>query len=774
MSIQNVYSKNIKGMIAFTGNTLGLNGSCSSFEDIYTGCDTPGVSGLAGTWITVDSNVHANSNWESFVNNLDPSDTNGGTTFDYNLNSSSGLLNIPDNVNIDYAILIWCGNRSSGNVDVSNKSIKLTPPSLEALDISPEYYFFDESSNGYYTCASDITQVISNNLSGDYICGSIYSEFSDTGASAGWQIIVVYTSDNNSYVNVSINIGNIDVSTSESVSRSISGFQTSKEGFTLSAGALITALRGNPSIAEDNISITDKNNLETVLSGPFNPVNNFFGSQILNLQNNIDTSGTFGNLNATPNSVQTIPGNRTGFDMTIVNLAPALSPEQTSTTLRAYTSGNAFYIPSFTSIIRNAAANVFMSLSSLDNKVFIGDSYNLTYTISNSGTGDTASNLFTFNDLSGLEFVSGSYYIDSSNSTDITSSPIDLELTPVLEAGQSMIVSLRYKASKIPTDLFYKNIGTNSYSFVVGVDTFSDNSVSNYDVDIDFNKTSFINVNTTFTEILPLVDPTDSDLSYSIKQDPTKGVASLSSSGVLSYTPNNLGNDVLIISVTNNITNKTLDLTYNFNILQNDLGDSIPSRLLDLLENNIYLRNVKKLQLPINICFDCNLYNNGYSYDGSIIILPIKTTFISILDDLIYDLTNMINLNDDTNCSSYAFKSQLDRYLNLLIDLKNKVDSIVCDDSNCNSSLIHNLLDLLSKTIIYLINVSVNIYGASSYCELDCFNCTSYFDIFMRFIVNNTTLLYNLSTDWGNLSMSFMYSYSNYQKSYVPIYIPRT
>ncbi|MGL5378396.1 MAG: hypothetical protein ACRDBA_00400, partial [Clostridium sp.] len=202
MSLQNIYSKNINGMLDYAGNTLGLNGSCITFNNIYQGCNSPGTSGVCGTWITTDTTSSANTNWANFVNNLPPAITNGGTTFDYSQNSSSDEIEIPLGAEIDYAVLIWSGNNGSGNVDISTKAINFKTPQGQNQSILPENTFLSPLNNGYYTCSRVVTSIVEQGGNGFYTCGNVYSEFRTNMASAGWLLIVVYKHQSLGFVNI--------------------------------------------------------------------------------------------------------------------------------------------------------------------------------------------------------------------------------------------------------------------------------------------------------------------------------------------------------------------------------------------------------------------------------------------------------------------------------------------------------------------------------------------------------------------------------------------
>lgn len=561
MGFQNIYNKNLPGYIDYAGNTLGLNGACTSFSNIYTGCNSAGTSGVCGAWVTTDITKYASNNWHNFVLSLPASDTNGGTTFDYNQNSSSDSIMIPSDTSIDYAVLIWSGASTSSSVDISTKQVKLTDPLNTIHTITPQYSSTNTSSYGYYTCATDVTQIVKDGGNGYYTAGSIYSEFLTNIACAGWLLFVVYTAPTLPFYNININIGNLDANGDNSPSTLISGFRTAPTGTPILADLILTALNGNPASPGDQVSLTNSNNIETYLYGPFNPVDNFFGAQIEDIQGSICTSGTFSNLNATPNTIQTTSGRRMGYDISCVDISYALSHGQLSTTLTGVTTGNNYSITSATSLVENSYPYFIISPQTSDSTVLIGDNFTITYNLENTGTITTNSLDFTFDDT-GLQFVSGSYTY-SGTTYQISSTPHALVL-PNLDVNDSIIVTLTYTAKQIPVDLYYKNLSSLHYTFSIGSSSAENTLINNLNIQISYvGSLKVINV-TPISTTPPIINTTSSNLSYSIITNGTRGNATLTGA-TITYTPNTIQQvtDRFIIKVLNSDNNTFINLVYN-------------------------------------------------------------------------------------------------------------------------------------------------------------------------------------------------------------------
>ncbi|MGL5314837.1 MAG: Ig-like domain-containing protein, partial [Peptostreptococcaceae bacterium] len=837
--------------------------------------------------------------------------------------------------------------------------------------------------------------IVINSGSGYYTVGNVYSEFDTNIASAGWILVVVYTSPYLGFVNVNINIGNLDIGGDGSVSTTLSGFETSPAGSQVQAQIVLTALNGNPASAGDQVSLTNSSNEETYLYGPHNPVDNFFGSQIIELDGNICDKGTFGNLNTTPASIQSTVGRRIGYDVAIVDAAPALSNSQTSTVLTGSTTGNNYSITSAILLLTDAYPFFSINVESSDTSILLGQKYTLTYTLENTGSISTDSLYLTFDDT-GLVFDSGSYTI-SGSTTAITQNPNNL-LLPNVTPNTTINISLTYIATEIPDILYYDNLGTFYYTFMLaGQDTY-ENTVS-YGKNVDIIYSDILDVTNTnsVSTIAPLINPTATDISYTIVSQPSKGSVNLSqttiaytpstlqqttdqfvirvinssnnksinliyninqvvvpminvivnngtsvdlystvmstitlqnlssypitnihtspslapgfvipeaqivstpvhtdivriannftignldgnssitwsftyqavmlptdliyliggslsftfggiyfessggsnpepqniilpianldatvsknqeysvqipvleyhypplsysitsqssfgnatvnSSGMLTYTPNNnfVGTDNVTVTITNSQADldTTLDVNYTFTVvdpINPPCPNDIPDKLVQLLNYDVYLMALQDLTLSENVCFDCELWTNGYSDSSAIVIIPpISTSLIAILTQLSNKLVNVLNDNSlNAQCSQASFKSQVERLLAIINDLKSKISLIQCNNNTCNESLFSSLLSLLSNTLDILITVSSTLNGLLGICTNNCSVCDSSFSNLMSIFINSTTLLYNLLLSWSNITMAFMNLSvnSSSSKSYVPMYVP--
>ena len=115
--------------------------------------------------------------------------------------------------------------------------------------------------------------------------------------SAGWTLEVVYQNASLPLRNLSVYAGQeiIDAS-SPPVDATISGFATPATG-AVTGRVLVTAQEGDSNISGDQLLFWTECEYYSCFIRPRNPANNFFQSQICNDSGNLDTSGTFGDLN---------------------------------------------------------------------------------------------------------------------------------------------------------------------------------------------------------------------------------------------------------------------------------------------------------------------------------------------------------------------------------------------------------------------------------------------------------------------------------------------
>ncbi|MCP4054089.1 MAG: hypothetical protein GY739_13695, partial [Mesoflavibacter sp.] len=329
-------------------------------------------SSINGDVIVVGNNTisrTATGNYNGFDGNHDFSDNvyvdidNDFTTF----NSSSANLTNPypgdPCLAIDKVLLYWAAADKGLVVGNGNNTVELDnqpgwnynqvkimlPGQTSYTTVSADDVIFrgrDENPhfvNDAYICVKDITNNVINNSNafGKYQVanvegrqGYLYShDGNNTGTSGGWQLVVVYKSDQLKRKNISFFDGYANVTSSNNnFNINFSGFQTIPTG-AVKSDIVIGALEGDRDLSGDRLQMLNSSNVFEDLDAPLRNSNNFFNSRITN-----------GNSNFTdrnPASTNTL-----GFDSAHFHLDNSgnnlLHNNQTSTTLRLTSNQEAY------------------------------------------------------------------------------------------------------------------------------------------------------------------------------------------------------------------------------------------------------------------------------------------------------------------------------------------------------------------------------------------------------------------------------------------------
>ncbi|MGL4848573.1 MAG: hypothetical protein ACRC28_06540 [Clostridium sp.] len=306
MTFYKRYSDTFQGKMTFTGNTLGF-----SFVNQVTGigcylCTIPGntVSGYASP---------ATQIWQK--------------------NGSTAVLSIPNGSTVKYAELLWGGSTVGTTIpggvqgtmpsSVLDTAITFVTP-LTTTIISPDPITKAQTASLggqiFYTRTAEVTTLVKNAGGGTYKVGGVPStiELAVSGTSCcGWTLMVAYENLSYNFYNLTIYTGceGIQANT-PAVRTTITNFGTPRTG-NIDARVLVTAQEGNSLLPGDSMSIGPTVSNLTILSGPNNLANNFFDSSINNDSGNLDTTGSFGNLNQPPNGYTAAA--RCGWDITNVD-----------------------------------------------------------------------------------------------------------------------------------------------------------------------------------------------------------------------------------------------------------------------------------------------------------------------------------------------------------------------------------------------------------------------------------------------------------------------
>lgn len=386
------------GGIIGTGNTLGLA------KD--TSLNGPGIRDSIGTFISLGNTVD-----NSPVNAANPWPM--GTTNDWKMNGSTAELDLPE-AEVLYAELVWGGSFQYGAEDVTtslnssvmlaaNGSMMAIPPNpTTALTISKT------AASGfavrYYMRSADVTDFVKQAGKGTYtVSGVPATQTTDTNSlnAAGWTLVVAYRDEGAAVRNLSIFVGGSFVDENTTQDYNISGFCAPPAG-EVTGSVVVSTIEGDASFVGDLLQIAPTAAGPFVnLSGPNNPANNFFCSQINDSDGMLDTRGTFGMVNHNAATGMNTKGGRQGWDVTTVNVSSMqnqLQNGQTSAVIRTLTTDDSF-MPVLAAFSIDVNAPDFKGAASstltAPTEVMDGEAFTVTATLSNTGQVPAKNVLFT-------------------------------------------------------------------------------------------------------------------------------------------------------------------------------------------------------------------------------------------------------------------------------------------------------------------------------------------------------------------------------------------
>lgn len=198
----------------------------------------------------------------------------------------------------------------------------------------------------------------------------------------------------------------------------------------------------------------------SVISGPNNPANNFFASQINNENGVLDTSGTFGTRNANALAGTNISAGRQGWDITAVDVSDKLEQSQTSAVFRFTSSGDLYVPNALATQIDSLGASLSVVKTADTQAVFVGQDVNYTIQVTNSGQLEAENVMLQDTVPAGLTLVSGSIKVDGVAVADTF--PVSLG---TISVGQTKEVTYTLQALTVPLINPAINIATVNFEF---------------------------------------------------------------------------------------------------------------------------------------------------------------------------------------------------------------------------------------------------------------------------------------------------------------------
>lgn len=429
------FSQTTAGQVVATGNTLGLS---KAF-----GANGPGIEDSIGTFITLDA-ASVDAVPAPPAGNPWPA----GTTNDWTQNGSDATLTLPLDAEVLYAELVWGGSTVYDTENVTaflddpvtlsfgGDSTLVDPDPATALDIAQMAAsgFFAN----YYMRSADVTDFVTAHGAGTYAAAGVPATQTTTINSlnaAGWSLLVAYRDSTQPIRNLTIFVGGSFVDEDSIEDYDFAGFCTPPSG-PFEGRAVVSTIEGDADLTGDGFQIAESGAGPFVaLSGPNNPVSNFFCSQLNDDAGQLDMSGTFGNVNQNAAGGFNVVGGRQGWDVTTVSLSSAtnqLDNGQTTAVLRATTTGDSF-VPTAVGFAIAVNAPSFAddgnTASGDPLELAIGESSTITVTLHNGGLVDATDVAFRVALPAGLDLAA---FATDGVAGDVDGNPVD---TAGLAAG---------------------------------------------------------------------------------------------------------------------------------------------------------------------------------------------------------------------------------------------------------------------------------------------------------------------------------------------------
>jgi uncharacterized repeat protein (TIGR01451 family) len=438
------YVTTTRGALTFTGNTLGLGrGSATA----------PGLQDSIGAFTTINTALQVGT-------------YPAGTTTDWHLNSSSAILVLPAGATVLHAELIWGSTYNTGGQNVTASiatPVTLTAPAQAPISVTPAPAAA-QLGGGRYVNAADVTATVQAAGAGTYTVGGVPGVVGNdaTGNATGWTLAVAYADPTKPVRNLTI-YASAEVGGAAAVQ--VTGFCTPSTG-AVSGRALVTAVEGDTVNNGDTFLFGPSATLTNAnrLSGPNNPITNFFVSQMNKDDGTLDTSGTFGSLNQNAAGASNVSGGRQGWDITNVDASSQLTNNQTSAFAQGTTSGDQYTIAGLGLQIDVFAPSFPVTVKQVDHtSTFVGDI--LTYTITLNNTGGSTATSVVFNDPvpANTSFVAGSFKIDNVAQPAVLS-PVGVSLGSIANGAQK-VVTFQVHVDSLPASRQITNSANWTYNY---------------------------------------------------------------------------------------------------------------------------------------------------------------------------------------------------------------------------------------------------------------------------------------------------------------------
>lgn len=411
----------VNGAITFTGNTLGLSKSPN------TALNGPGNNDSIGAFITTNTALRDGTLYPF------------GTTADWHQNSSAANLNMPAGSSVIYAELIWSGSYSYGAENVQpalDTPVTLTTPrGVSQVAPDPATANISGTPNGAGDCTSDpivlppgfatnpcvyvrsanVTAQVRDGGAGAYIVGGVPGTQGTSDLyhnNAGWTLAVAYSNPSLPARNLTLFVGQAVTNAQNPSTFGVAGFCTPPNG-ALSGRLMVSATEGDANRVGDQMRFGPTATTLVSLSGPNNPVNNFFASQINGNTGALDTSGTFGTRNQNAAGTANISGGRQGWDITNIDISARLQNNQTDAVAQGFSTGDQYVINALATQIDVQAPAFRPDTKTVDKAVtVVGDTLTYSVVVDNIGSANADNVVFFDPPPAGTSFIANTLSVN--------------------------------------------------------------------------------------------------------------------------------------------------------------------------------------------------------------------------------------------------------------------------------------------------------------------------------------------------------------------------
>lgn len=435
------YLDALRGNLSTTGNTLGLAG----------GTNGPSTNDGIGVFTDASSTLQV-PGWPL------------GTTLDWTLASSTGVLDLPAGATILHAELVWAGTVSASVLGSLDAPVLFSTPSGVSHEVAPLATTASPSGgtmadSGYYGRSADVTDLVE--AAGTYRVGRVPSSLSGTDAAAGWALFVVYgaATEPPRRIAIATVMEDTDLAPNADLTVDVAGLCIPTASSNRYGRVALASLDGDASVTGETLRYARQTSQlgdgGSRIAPPGATLTNPLISRIAGNNGEVDTRGTFGTTNhGTSNNVS---GGRQGFDLTNIDTTVALATNWTNALFRPNAGDDLHSMLAVAMVVRHRTPLLIDTgavIAVTPTAATVGTVLTVTVTLQNSGDATAAPSTFTMPVPAGLSYVASSFTFNGAfppggavTAQSALASGITL---PAIGDGSTALVRLQFRVDGLP------------------------------------------------------------------------------------------------------------------------------------------------------------------------------------------------------------------------------------------------------------------------------------------------------------------------------------